>query len=436
MTMMMCSRLLALLLAGLASMASVGCDSESTTSQEITPSKSSLTRVTDPQVSEADQATLAADNAGFALDAYHKIAAEHANLVFSPASVSIALSMAYAGAAGTTASEMASALHFTLPAERLYPAFDSLDLNLASRGQDKKSIDGGPMQVKIVNAAWAERTYQFRSEYLDILAANFGAGLNLVDFVKNWESARITINDWVAGQTNDRIQDLLPEGSLDTLTRLVLTNAVYLNAAWKEPFDPDHTSDSTFTLLNGNAIKTKFMGTHLGAARAIEGDGFRAVALPYDDERLSMLLLVPDSGTFETFETSLNASKLNSIVAGLVAQPVNLGMPRFRTETAQDFAPILGSLGMHAAFQPGVADFSGMDGTQYLYISMVLHKAFIDVGEKGTEAAAATAVVASGGAAPPTGINIYADHPFIYILRDEPTGAILFMGRVLDPSKS
>jgi serpin B len=428
------SRLSAFAVVGLAGL--LGCDSASTSSQEITPSKSSLTRVTDPQVSEADQATLAADNAAFALDAYHKIAAQHANLVFSPASVSIALSMAYAGAAGTTATEMAAALHFSLPAARLFPAFNALDLNLASRGQDKKSTDGGPMQVKMVNAAWAERTYQFRSEYLDSLASNFGAGINLVDFAKNWDSARILINDWVAGQTNERIKDLLPANSLDSSTRLVLTNAVYLNAAWKQPFDPKNSHEADFVLLDGSTIRAKLMGAQLATAPALKGEGFSVVALPYDDERLSMLVLLPDSGNFAAFEAALDASKLASIVAGLTPQPVVLHLPGFRIETEQDFARILDSLGMHAAFQSGQADFSGMDGTQSLYISKVLHKAFIDVGEKGTEAAAATAVLAQKGGFVPTGIIIDANRPFITILRDEPTGAILFMGRVLDPTKS
>jgi serpin B len=428
------SRRSAFAVVGLAGL--LGCDSASTDPQEITPSKSSLTRVTDPQVSEADQATLAADNAGFALDAYHKIAAQHANLIFSPASVSIALSMAYAGAAGTTATEMAAALHFSLPDARLFPAFNALDLNLASRGQDKKSTDGGPMQVKMVNAAWAERTYTFRSEYLDTLASNFGAGINLVDFAKNWDPARILINDWVASQTNDRIKDLLPEDSLDSSTRLVLTNAVYLNAAWKLPFDPKNSHESDFVLLDGSTTETNLMGAQLATAQALKGDGFSAVALPYDDERLSLLVLLPDTGNFAAFEAALDASKLGSIVAGLTPQPVVLRLPSFRLETEQDFSKILDSLGMHAAFQSGQANFSGMDGTQSLYVSKVLHKAFIDVGEKGTEAAAATAVVVTKGGFVPTGIIIDANRPFITILRDEPTGAILFMGRVLDPTKN
>jgi serpin B len=238
----------------------------------------------------------------------------------------------------------------------------------------------------------------------------------------------------VAEQTNQRIKDLLPVGSLNTLTRLVLTNAVYLNAAWKVPFDTNATSEATFTLRDGSPIKTKIMGTHM-SAQAVKGTDFSAVALPYDDDRLSMLVLVPDAGTFDAFEASLDVGKLNSIVTSLVDQQVQLRLPRFRSETDQDFVKILGSLGMKLAFQVGQADFSGMDGTKNLYVSRILHKAFIDVGEKGTQAAAATAVVMGTGSMP-TGLTISVDRPFIYVLRDQPTGAILFMGRVLDPSKT
>ena len=222
---------------------------------------------------------------------------------------------------------------------------------------------------------------------------------------------------------------------MDTLTRLVLTNAVYLNAAWKVPFDTNSTRDSTFNLRDGSSVQTPFMGADM-LAPAMKGADFSAVALPYDDDRLSMLVLVPDAGTCDAFEGALDASKLNSIVAALVSQRVLLGLPRFRIETDQDFGEILRGLGMKAAFQFGQADFSGMDGTSQLYIAKVLHKAFIQVGEKGTEAAAATAVVIGGGGAPPTGLSIYVNRPFIYVLRDQPTGAILFMGRVLDPSQS
>jgi len=424
------------LLSAALSAALPGCDSQGASPQQIEPAKSSVIRVTNPQVSAADTTTLASDNAAFALDAYHKLIATNGNLVFSPASISIALAMTYAGAAGTTATEMAAAMHYTLPPERLHPAFDALDLALASRGEGKLGADGGPMRLHVVNAAWGERTYAFKSGYLDTLAANYGTGLNLLDFITGFETARVTINDWVAGQTENRIKNLLPEDTLDTATRLVLTNAVYFNAAWMTPFDPENTRDGTFNLLDGTTVTTKFMGATLDSVPALQGDGFVAVSLPYQDDRLSMLLVVPDSGTLSAFESSLDATKLGAIVAGLTQQRVLLGMPRFRTETKQDLESLLQALGMNSAFVFGQADFSGMDGTHNLYISKVIHKAFIDVAEKGTEAAAATAVVMKVGMAAPAGISIDADRPFLYFLRDQPTGAVIFMGRVLDPSKS
>ena len=195
-----------------------------------------------PTVAPADSAQLASDNAAFAFDVYKQLILTNTNLIFSPASISIALAMTYAGAAGTTASEMASTLHFTLPPAQLHPAFDALDLALTSRGQGKLGADGGPMQVNIVNALWAEKTYAFRSDFLDTLAANYGAGVNLLDFLNAPDPSRLAINVWVAGQTNNKIQDLLPQGSVDSSTKLVLTNAVYLNAAWKAPFDPNNTT--------------------------------------------------------------------------------------------------------------------------------------------------------------------------------------------------
>jgi len=416
------------------SLASPGCDSGSG-GQTFDVAKSSAARVTDPPVSATDSATLAADNEAFALAAYQRLAATNENLVFSPSSVSIALAMAYAGAAGTTASEMASALHFTLPPERLHPAFDAVDLALSSRGEGKTGADGGPMRMHVVSSAWAERTYSFKSDYLDLLAANYGAAINLLNFQGAPESARVTINDWVANQTEQKIKDLLPQGTIDALTRLVLVNAVYFNAAWLYPFDPANTADRSFTKLDNSTVTVKSMGDHFSSLPAMKGDGYSAVALPYQDDRLSLLLVVPEVGNFASFEASLDAAKLDSIVAGLTPQPVILDMPRFKVETDASFVEILQDLDMTSAFVPGAADFSGMDGTQNLYITDVLHKAFIDVAEKGTEAAAATAVIMGVGAMP-TGLMISADHPFLYFLRDQPTGAILFMGRVLDPSKN
>jgi serpin B len=424
---------LALAVVGPLLLTTLGCDSDDS-KQNVDVAKSSAVRVTEPQVSAADSATFAADNQAFALAAYHALAPANQNLVFSPSSISIALAMAYAGAAGTTASEMAAALHFTLPAERLHPAFDAMDLALSSRGEGKLGADGGPMRVNVVNSAWAERTYTLKSDYLDVLASNYGAGVNLLDFVGAPESARTTINGWVADKTEQKIKDLLPQGSIDGATRLVLVNAVYFNAAWLHPFDPTKTFNLDFTLLDNSKVSVKWMGNLLSDVPALKGTGFSAVALPYQDDRLSLLLVVPDAGNFASFEASLDTAKLDGIVAGLTNQTVVLGMPRFKVETGESLGAMLEGLGMTSAFVPGQADFSGMDGSTGLYVSDVIHKAFIDVAEKGTEAAAATAAVMA--ASMPLGLVISADRPFIFVLRDQPTGAILFMGRVLDPTKT
>jgi serpin B len=423
-----------LVLSALTSAALASCGAGSS-APKVDTAKSSVQRVVDPPVPATDSTTLASDNAAFAFDAYKQLILTNNNLIFSPASISIALAMTYAGAAGTTATEMAQTLHFTLPPAQLHPAFDALDLALASRGQGQLGADGKPMRLNIVNALWAEKTYTFRSDFLDTLAANYGAGVNLLDFINAPEPSRVTINTWVAQQTDDKIQDLLPSGSVDSSTRLVLTNAVYFNAAWKNPFDPNNTHDGSFTLLDGSTVTAKFMGADLPGTLAMQGTNFVAASLPYADDRLSLLVVVPDQSQFSQVESSLDAAALGTLVAGLTSQQVILGLPRFKIETGADLVDLLKALGMTSAFISGVADFSGMDGTQNLFIGDVVHKAFIDVAEKGTEAAAATGVVMAGSAAP-TGLLINANRPFLYFLRDQPTGAILFMGRVLDPSQN
>jgi serpin B len=423
-------------LSALFSAALAGCG-DGASAPKFDTARSPVQRIADPQVPAADSTTLAADNAAFASAAYKQLIATNTNLIFSPASISIALAMTYAGAAGTTATEMAQALHFTLPPDRLHPAFNALDQALASRGQDKLGADGGPMRLHIVNAAWAERTYTFKADFLDTLAANYGAGVNLLDFINAPEPSRVTINTWVADQTENKIQDLLPPDSIDSSTALVLTNAVYFNAAWNTPFDPNDTYDGSFTPLDGSNANVKFMNGDLFNLPAMQGTNFVAASLPYADKNLSLLVVVPDAGKFSQVESSLDATALGALVAGLTSQHVSVALPRFRVETGTNLNELLKTLGMLSAFIDGTADFSGMDGTQNLYIGDVVHKAFIDVAEKGTEAAAATAVgIETTSLPPPPDLVVRADRPFLYFLRDQPTGAILFMGRVLDPSKN
>jgi serpin B len=427
-----------LVLSVLVSFALAGCGDTEKSTPPVGTAKSPLQRVANPTVAPADSTQLASDNAAFAFDVYKQLILTNTNLIFSPASISIALAMTYAGAAGTTASEMASTLHFTLPPAQLHPAFDALDLALASRGQGKLGADGGPMQVNIVNTLWAEKTYAFRSDFLDTLAANYGAGVNLLDFFNAPDPSRLAINMWVAGQTNDKIQDLLPQGSVVASTKLVLTDAVYFNAAWKSPFDANSTGDGSFTLLDGSSVTAKFMRSDFYGLPATQGTNLVAASLPYADDNLSLVVVVPDAGQFSQVESSLDANTLGTLVAGLTSQVVLVALPRFKVETGTSLKDVLKALGMTSAFTQGIADFSGMDGTQNLFIWEVIHKAFINVAENGTEAAAATAVVMNGDASAPAApqLVLTADRPFLYFLRDKPTGAILFMGRVLDPGQN
>lgn len=408
------------------------CGSDDTSDINVKTARSSTVRILDPQVPAADAQTLATDNAAFAFATYAQLKSTSENLVFSPISISLAMAMTYAGAAGTTATEMASALHFSLPPERLHAAFDAIDLALAARGEGALGADGGPMRLHIVNAAWAEQSHSFQSAYLDILAAYYGAGVNLVDFVNSPEPSRKLINAWVAQRTEDKIIDLLPAGSVNPATVLTLTNAVYFNAAWQWPFPPESTRDGGFARLDGSQVTAKMMANMYPAIPAMANADVTAGVLAYQDTRLSLLVVVPEPGKFEAVEAAMDATWLDALVSGLALQGAYVQLPRFTISTNAPIKEALRAMGMQAAFEPGVADLSGIDGTRLLFVQDILHKAFIAVGEKGTEAAAATAVVLGGGVPP---IHLIANRPFFYFLRDEPTGAILFMGRVLDPTR-
>lgn len=399
---------------------------------------SSLARE-DPQVPATDMTTLASDNAAFAFDLYKKVAGDGGNLALSPVSISLALAMTYAGAATTTASEMAAALHFSLPPDRLHRAMNALDQALASRGQGFLGSDGNPMRLTIANSAWADQTAYFLPTFLDLLALNYGASVNLVDFVHAPDSSRLKINAWVSSQTQGKIPELLTADMIDDQTRLVLTNAVYFNAAWQTPFNPLATHANTFTLIDGSITTRNYMYASLSIS-AMQGTNFVAAALPYADSRFSMLIVVPDAGRFSEVESTLDPASLAALMDSLSYQKVSLYLPSFHVDARTSLPDALRSLGMQSAFCPAAADFSAMDGTHDLCISQVIHQAFVDVAEKGTEAGAATAVVMVDGGiamdAGPPPLLIKAERPFLYFLYDEPTGAILFMGRVLDPVQS
>ncbi|MDO8577750.1 MAG: serpin family protein [Dehalococcoidales bacterium] len=395
--------------------------------------KSDKPRITSPAASQSDVAAVVAGNSAFAFQLYQQLKSEGGNLFYSPHSISIALAMAYAGASSQTEQQMADTLHYTLSQDRLHPAFNSLDIELSQRGQGSQGKDAKGFRLNVVNAIWGQKDYSFQPSYLDILAQNYGAGLRILDFINKTENSRITINDWVSDQTEGRIKDLVPQGAINGLTRLVLTNAIYFNAAWLHQFNKDATVNGPFNLIDGRQLTVPMM-KQSETMSYVKGNDYQAVELLYDGQQISMVVLLPDAGKFQGFEQGLQAQQVGDIINNLKGARVNLTMPRFEFNSQFGLKNTLSEMGMPAAFTDN-ADFSGMTGKRDLHISDVLHKAFVSVDETGTEAAAATAVivgVTSIPAEPPVEVTI--DRPFIFIIRDIPTGEILFVGRVLNPS--
>ena len=389
-------------------------------------------RITSPAVENADLTTLVDGNTVFTLDLYQELKGEEGNIFYSPYSLSVALSMTYAGARGETEQQMAEALSFYLSQDQLHPAFNYLDQELAGRGEGAQGKDEEGFRLNIVNDIWGQKNFTFLSDFLDTLAENYGAGLRILDFINAPEESRITINDYISEQTEEKIKDLIPEGVIDVMTRLVLTNAIYFNAAWEYPFSEDMTSDGVFHLLDGGEVTVPMMsqGESLGYT---EGDDYQAVELKYDGEELSMVILLPDSGQFENLEMSLDAGLLNDIIDNLENKPVELTLPKWEYESSFMMKETLRAMGMPIAFTDG-ADFSGMTGNRDLYIADVVHKAFVSVDEAGTEAAAASAVIMKLTAMPTDVAVVTVDRPFIFLIRDIETGAILFFGRVVNPA--
>ncbi len=396
--------------------------------------QSSAARIMAPNAPEADIRALTAGNSAFAIDLYHKLTETKENLFFSPHSISIALAMTYAGARGKTATDMAQTLHFTLPAEQLHPAFNALDLTLQP-GQAYPEEQ--PLELHTANSLWAQYDETFRAEFLDLLAQNYGAGLQLVDYVHETEPARQAINQWVSNQTKERIQNLVPQGAVTPDTRLVLVNAIYFKGGWLYPFNEQATADAPFTRLDQSQVNVPLMkwveAQEVNYSRDVN---YQAVELPYQGGNAVLTLLVPDEGQFTTFEQGLTAEQLTNVLNGMVYEKVLLSMPRFHNESDFDLTETLGKMGMGEAMGSS-ADFSGMTGAPGLFISRIVHKSFVDVDEKGTEAAAATAVIMNKGMAPSPKqpVELKVDRPFIYLIRDTRTGEVLFMGRVLDPGQ-
>lgn len=416
-----------------------GCDGEDgssdSSSDDPAPvedeARSSLDRNPAPSAGAADLEALAAGTADFAVDLLHMVGGLAENRFFSPYSISLALTMAYAGAEGDTRDEMAEALRYRLFGDALHDAYNRMDLILDDRQSLPESDDLPPPVLYIANALWAQTGHSFQTEYLDTLAFHYGAGVHLSDFQEDPEAARAAINRWVSDGTEGLIEELFVSGAISTLTRLVLANAIYFQAHWETTFDPDSTRDAVFFVPDG-AETTVSMMTQKERLGYAEGNEYQAVELPYVGEALSMVLLLPAADDGGDFERDLTGGDLLAICDDLTPELVRVYLPRFVLEPgAIRLDDVLSTMGMPTAFSDS-ADFSGMDGARELTISNVTHKTFVSVDEYGTEAGAATGVVSG-----PTGGNplytVRADRPFLFLIRDIDTRMILFMGRVTDP---
>jgi serpin B len=377
----------------------------------------------------ADLDALVGGNTAFAVDLYRVLASEPGNLFCSPLSISTALAMTYAGARTETEAEMAAALHFVLPQDRLHPAFAELDDRLA-----RLEADGG-FTLRTANGLWLERSFPFLGPYLDLVKADYDAEFRAADFVGAAEAARQEINAWTEERTEKKIRDLVPPGAVDPATVLVLVNAIYFKAAWADQFDAGATADAPFHVSADRAVTVPMMN-RTGTLAYGENELAQVAELPYSGGVMSMVVILPRARDgLAKLEATLTAERLREWTSGLGERRVALSLPRFRLERGFVLNDALGSLGMRRAFDSD-ADFSGMTPSGGINISRVLHKAFVDVDEHGTEAAAATAVVMMRASAevPETPVVFRADHPFLFLIRDRATGSILFLGRVVDPS--
>jgi serpin B len=400
-----------------------------------------ISSVTAEQQRDCDKIKDAVVKAGnnFAFDLYARLSSQQGNLFFSPHSISTAMAMVYAGARGKTEAQMAQVLHLDdelcgpcpLKAQcekkLIHSAYGAILTDLNEQGKK------GNYQLSIANALWAQKGYGFLKDYLELIETNYGGGLNEVNFIGEAEAVRQRINNWVEKQTNNKIKDLIAKGVLNTMTRLVLTNAIYFKGNWASQFDEAKTRPQPFTLAGGDKVQVPMMN-QTAEFKYTEQKDFQGLQLGYVEDELSMTILLPGENLgLAEFEKKLTAENLASWSAGFVKRQVRVSIPKFKQLSQFSLKGILRSMGMTDAFSTD-ADFSGINGKRDLFISAVIHKAFVDVNEEGTEAAAATAVTMRVTAVQPKSIPVFrADRPFLLIIRDNQSGNILFLGRVMHP---
>jgi serpin B len=405
-----------------------------------------LTLISIPSAGTAQVQTVVAGNTAFALNLYSQLATTPGNLFFSPYSISTCLDMLYAGANGNTEQQMSQVLGFGRDQEQFASLYGRLQAQLASDQQTNA------IELDIANALWTQQGFPFLSTFLSTARNQYQANINQADFVNSSDAARQAINDWVAQETHDRIQNILAPGSLNSRTRLVLANAIYFLGVWTEAFAETNTTTQPFYLSSnhevevplmhqpspeGSDLKFRFMQNYAyGIQDPAPTNGFQAIELPYASNQVSMLILLPSQiDSLGQVEQQLSPAFLSNVLAQMVLRPVEIFLPRFTMASSFDLTSTLAAMGMPDASTAGLADFSGIDGRQDLYLSHLFHKAWGQVNEAGTEAAAATVGVVGTTAFPEGGPPVFrADHPFLFLIRDTQTGSVLFLGRLTNPS--
>lgn len=379
-----------------------------------------------PEAPHTDE--LVHGNDAFAVELYKRLSTEEGNLFFSPESISTALGMVYAGARGDTASEIAKALHFTLPQDQVFPAMAALLQQLAAGAK------GGEYQLNLANGLWIQKNLPLLPSFSHLVKDNYGAQFDRVDF-HDPERARTIVNKWVEEQTAGKITDLLPKDAVDAMTRLVLANAIYFKGDWATQFNPAATAEMDFHTGSASQVRAKLMRRN-GSFGYFKGETFSALQIPYKGNQLSMVVFLPDAPDgLQALEQALKPGDLETWIGGLKAEELTVLLPKFTMRWGTRLCPVLEGMGMKLAFDSTAADLSGITGQRGLSVNAVVHKAYVDVNEQGTEAAAATGVGIRAMAFRRPALIFRADHPFLFVIRDNKSGSLLFMGRVTDPTK-
>jgi serine protease inhibitor len=387
-----------------------------------------------PMAVKAQLQSLVAGNTAFAVNLYGQLATNQGNLFFSPYSISTCLAMTYAGARGNTEAQMSQVLGFGTNQQTFASLFGDLQSELEATQETNVT------ELNIANALWTQEGFPFLPAFLDTATTQYQASIAQADFITNAVAVTQIINNWVAQETQNKILNILPPGSINSATRLVLANAIYFLGTWTYSFEITNTTTQPFYLSSTNVEEVPLMHQPLGSTKFnyMATTNFQAIELPYGTNQDAMVILLPSQiDGYEQLEQQLSPAFLSGVLAQMSMIPIEIFLPRFTLESSFNLSDTLTEMGMPDAFTPQVADFSGMDGMNDLFLSIVLHKAWGEVNEAGTQAAAATVTgVSSAVYGPPLTPVFRADHPFIFFIYDTQSGSLLFMGRLVDPGQA